>query len=252
MIDYNRPVPITEFLSGKIPVTHPSDEPLVCMNDRFICDSKYYRWAETGGKALPGSGPYIMCRRTVFEMLENAEALLPEGYRFIIFDAYRPVAVQQALWDYYRGRFREQNPEKTEEEIDEMTLFCVSLPSYDILLPSLHNTGGAVDLSIIGPDGKELDMGCEFDEFTDAAWTAYFEDGQTGDGANIRARDNRRMLFSVMTGAGFTNLPSEWWHFDYGDEKWGLYTNNDPVYAGIPDADAAEMIPQGSFITKTE
>ena len=243
VIDYSKPIPTVEFLSNKLPVPDPSDEPLVYMNDRFMCDSKYFRWVEMGGNALPGSSPKIMCRKTVFEMVEKAEALLPEGYRFVIFDAYRPIAVQQSLWDYFRRRFRKQNPEKTEEEINHMTLFCISFPSYNVLLPSLHNTGGAVDLTIIGPDGKELDMGCEFDEFTDAAWTTYFEDGQAGAGANIQARDNRRMLYNVMTEVGFTNFPAEWWHFDYGDEKWGLYTNNVPVYAGILDAKVAETTP---------
>jgi RNA polymerase sigma factor (sigma-70 family) len=38
------------------------------------------------------------------EMVEKAEKLLPEGYRFMIFDAYRPAAVQQSLWDYFRAQ----------------------------------------------------------------------------------------------------------------------------------------------------
>ena len=67
---------------------------------------------------LPGSSPSIMCRKTVFEMVEKAEALLPEGYKFSIYDAYRPVAVQQALWDYYRAKKVEQFPDATPEEID--------------------------------------------------------------------------------------------------------------------------------------
>lgn len=240
MLDYYKPIPKREFLSDKLPVTDPSDEPLVYMNDRFLCDSKYYRWSETGGKALPGSSPYIMCRKTVFDMLERAEALLPEGYRFLIYDAYRPITVQQSLWDYYRDRIRREHPDESEEEIDRLTMFCVSLPSYDIMLPSLHNTGGAVDLTIVGPDGKELDMGCEFDEFTKRAWTDYYETDKSGENANIEARDNRRMLYNVMTEAGFTNFPSEWWHFDYGDEKWGLYTENKPIYSGILNALTAE------------
>ena len=33
-----------------------------------------------------------------------SEKLLPEGYHFRIFDAYRSIAVQQALWDYYKKK----------------------------------------------------------------------------------------------------------------------------------------------------
>jgi len=243
MTDFNKPIPKVEFLTNRLPVADPSDEPLVYMDDKFLCDSKYFRWVEMGGNALPGSSPSIMCRKTVCDMVERAEKLLPEGYRFVIFDAYRPAAVQQSLWDYFRRQKKIENPDKSEEEIDHLTRFCVSFPSYNVLLPSLHNTGGAVDLTIVGPDGKELDMGCEFDEFTDRAWTTYYEPGEAGDGVNTVARDNRRMLYNVMTEVGFTNFPAEWWHFDYGNEKWGLYSNNAPVYAGILDARVRNTTP---------
>ena len=240
MTDHKKPIPKVRFLSDKLPVTDPSDEPMVCMNDRFICDSWYCRWPEINGDPLPGSSPYIMCRRTVFEMLQRAEALLPEGCRFLIYDAYRPIEVQQALWDYYRAKKALEFPGASSEEIDRLTLYCVSFPSHDVLLPPLHNTGGAVDLTIIGPDGKELDMGCGFDEFSNRSWTVYYEDGEEGEGVSDAARDNRRLLYNVMTEVGFTNFPAEWWHYDYGDEKWGLYTGNTPFYGGIPDADFPE------------
>lgn len=243
MTDYNKPIPQVEFLSNKLPVADPSDEPMVYMDDYFLIDSKYNRWVEQDGAALPGSSPSIMCRRTVCEMVRKAEELLPEGYRFVIFDAYRPAAVQQSLWDYFRAQKVAEFPDATPEEIDYKTMFCVSFPSYNILLPSLHNTGGAVDLTIVGPDGKELDMGCEFDEFTDRAWTTYYEEGQAGEGLNAVARDNRRLLYNVMTAAGFTNFPSEWWHFDYGDEKWALFTDNAPIYGGILDAEVRDTVP---------
>jgi hypothetical protein len=46
-----------------------------------------------------------------------------------------------------------------------------------------------------------------------------------------------------MTEVGFTNFPAEWWHFDYGDEKWGLFTDNAPVYGGILDAEVRDTVP---------
>lgn len=36
-----------------------------------------------------------------------------------------------------------------------------------------------------------------------------------------------------MIKAGFTNLPSEWWHYDYGDAFWSYYTKNAVKYQGI-------------------
>ena len=57
------------------------------------------------------------------------------------------------------------------------------------------------------------------------------------------ARANRRMLYNVMIEAGFTNFPAEWWHFDYGDEKWGLFTDNAPIYGGVLDTDLKDQVP---------
>ena len=37
MVDYNKPIPKVEFLSNKLPVADPSDEPMVYMDDKFIC-----------------------------------------------------------------------------------------------------------------------------------------------------------------------------------------------------------------------
>ena len=247
MLDYNKPIPTLPFPSNKLPVADPSQEPLVYLDDLFVCDSMYNHWVEQGGEPLPGSSPSIMVRATVAEMLKKAAAMLPEGYSFKIYDAYRPIAVQQALWDYFRAQKVKENPGKTPEEIDEITLFCVSFPSYNILKPSLHNTGGAVDLTILDPDGNEVDMGCGFDEFTDRAWTTYYEPDSDFDGDNDVARDNRRMLYNIMIEAGFTNFPSEWWHFDYGDEKWGQFTNNVPFYAGILDAGVRDSVPYNNM-----
>ena len=243
MLDYNKPIPTIEFPKNGLEVANPSQEEMVYLDDMFVCASAYNQWVEQDGKPLPGSSPSIMVRKTVAEMLKKAAAKLPEGYSFKIYDAYRPIAVQQALWDYFRAQKRAENPSITEEELDHITKFCVSFPSYNILKPSLHNTGGAVDLTIIDKDGNEVDMGCGFDEFTDRAWTTYYEPDSEFDGDNDVARDNRRMLYNIMIDTGFTNFPSEWWHFDYGDEKWGQLTNNVPIYGGILDADVRNSVP---------
>ena len=128
--DLTRPVPKTEFLSDRIRVAHPSGEPLVCMNDRFSCSSYYNSWPEIGGRPLPGSSPVIRCRKTVFEMLEKAESLLPEGLRFLVLDAFRSVDVQQALWDHYREIFAAEHPDASPEELDRITLKSDILRKY--------------------------------------------------------------------------------------------------------------------------
>ena len=41
------------------------------------------------------------------------------------------------------------------------------------------------------------------------------------------------MLYNAMTNAGFTNLPSEIWHYDYGNRAWAFYNNKPSIYKGI-------------------
>ena len=36
-----------------------------------------------------------------------------------------------------------------------------------------------------------------------------------------------------MTSVGFTNLPSEWWHYDYGNANWAYYKKESPIYSGV-------------------
>ena len=197
----NIPIPTVEFPTSKISVGSPSQEKLVYLNNYFVCDSQYNHWKEDNGKPLAGSSPYIAVRETVLKKLKKAESFLPDGYRFKIYDAYRPIAVQQSLWDYFRAKEKAKNPHLSEEEIDKRTSFCVSFPSYNILHPSLHNTGGAVDLTIIDKNGNELDMGCEFDDFTEKAWTNHFEPDCYNGERNFAARNNRRMLYNAMISA---------------------------------------------------
>ena len=109
-----------------------------------------------------------------------------------------------------------------------MASLFVSYPSEDPDCPFVHSTGGAVDLTIVDPEGRELDMGTGFDDFSDAANTAYFEKN-----GSQEIRDNRRLLYNVMLAAGFTNYPSEWWHYDFGDRFWAAIKNTDSIYQGI-------------------
>jgi hypothetical protein len=36
-----------------------------------------------------------------------------------------------------------------------------------------------------------------------------------------------------MSAQGFTAYVEEWWHFDYGDQFWGLVTERPARYEGI-------------------
>ncbi|MCI8384343.1 MAG: M15 family metallopeptidase [Clostridia bacterium] len=97
-------------------------------------------------------------------------------------------------------------------------------------MPPLHTTGGSVDLTITDlVTGKDLDFGIEFDDFSDLTNTSLYEK-ENLDGL---VRDKRRLLYNIMVESGFTNLPSEVWHYDYGNRSWGYYKKKPAIYKGV-------------------
>jgi len=223
MIDITSKIPTIEFPSIKQYTINNVNEKILSLTEAgFLCESQYYL------QGLPGAYKDCYARESVIKHLKKAEQSLPVGYRFKIYDAYRQISVQQSLWDKYRKQVIENTGLTDELEIDKRTAFFVSKPSLDVCNPSLHNTGGSIDLTIIGPDGKELDMGTLFDDFSNKAWTNHFEEYTK----NETVRNNRRLLYWTMINAGFTNLPSEWWHYDYGTKFWAYFKNTDALYQG--------------------
>lgn len=169
-------------------------------------------------------------RKEVYDMLFEAAKLLPKGFKFRILDAWRPFALQRELYEVYSIKiidtFGLQN--LLEEQQKKTISKFVSEPIANRDVPPVHTTGGAIDITIIDDNGIELDMGTKFDAFTDKTHTAYFENGM-----NDSIRDNRRLLYGIMTKVGFTNLPSEWWHYDYGDRFWAFYRKKPAIYRGV-------------------
>jgi len=71
---------------------------------------------------------------------------------------------------------------------------------------------------------KELDMGASFDGLSSLAHTDQLEHALYNGcikGDNL-ALKNRRLLYWVMTEAGLEDYPSEYWHFDFGNQMYLL------------------------------
>jgi D-alanyl-D-alanine dipeptidase len=209
----------------KMPIEE-SDEPLVPVDiypERIINHPEYFI------QGLLGSLPVCYSRLGLYERLVKASNMLPKGYKFVILDAWRPVEVQQSLFDTFKGRLKKENPDASDEQLTEMALKFVALPSYDNKKPSPHNTGGSIDLTIANDRGVWLKMGTYFDEMTDRTSTRYYEEKFEKEvnlpEIELEILKNRRLLFHVMTNAGFTNYTDEWWHYDYGNQLWSWHNN---------------------------
>jgi D-alanyl-D-alanine dipeptidase len=165
-------------------------------------------------EGLPGALAECFVREGVLTRLLAASEALPAGYRLVLFDGWRPVSLQRWLYDRCADEFDQAGERDRVEDF-------VSRPMPDeTVSPPYHLTGGAVDLSIADDRGRLLAMGTGFDAMVEASQTRHFEDADPSNETAIAIRDNRRLLYHVMIDAGFVNLPSEWWHYDYGDQLW--------------------------------
>lgn len=182
-----------------------------------------------------------LIRKEALERLLIACTYLPQGLSFKIWDIYRTWSLQNELYDVYKSDIiRQFDLESMSVEQQEKIISnYVSLPSKDEMLPPLHTTGGSVDLTITNlMTGNDLDFGINFDDFSDLTNTVSFEKYLSDE----IVRDNRRLLYNTMIQAGFTNLPSEVWHYDYGNRAWGYYKQKPAIYKGIFDVDKIQSI----------
>jgi D-alanyl-D-alanine dipeptidase len=107
-----------------------------------------------------------------------------QGLRLRIFDAYRPPAAQWIFWSHTPDPEFIADPRRG----------------------SPHGRGVAVDLTLIGRDGRDLDMGTGFDAFTPLSHHGH-------PGIPPEAEQNRLLLLGLMTTAGWDFYRNEWWHY---------------------------------------
>jgi D-alanyl-D-alanine dipeptidase len=132
--------------------------------------------------------------KTVKALIEANRKFMKKGLKIKLFDCYRPLDIQKKMWKIV------SNPK------------YVANPSTG----SIHNRGGAVDITLVDFEGKELDMGTAFDFFGNEASHDY-------PGFSKTVKSNRNLLKNIMIQAHFNSFDSEWWHYNL---KTGL---NDSV-----------------------
>ena len=205
-----------------------NDEKLVSTSlipEKIIVRPYYYI------QKIKGSMPECYVRSKVLDKLIEAANKLPKGYKLVIFDAWRPIKVQEELYKMIIEKLKKIYPTKDIEDIKKEASNYVAIPSEDEKHPSPHTTGGSVDLSIADKNGKLLNMGTTFDTANEKSHTDYFDNKFSGKNKNNENKKeivlNRRLLYNIMISVGFTNYPKEWWHYDYGNQNWAYFNNKD-------------------------
>lgn len=148
-------------------------------------DIAYARADNVAGRALYRR-PACYLHAEAIERLRAAIAIAGGlGLRFRIYDGFRPIESQRALFAAAPDPEFVSNPDTG------------AVP---------HCRGAAVDLTLIDDRGDALDMGTAFDAFTARA--------SHGDlSISPAAQRNRALLLGVMTAAGWDFYRKEWWHY---------------------------------------
>ncbi|CAH0335389.1 D-alanyl-D-alanine dipeptidase [Flavobacterium sp. CECT 9288] len=123
--------------------------------------------------------------KTVKALVKANTKLAQKGYKIKIYDCYRPLDIQKKMWEIVPNPKYVANPKTG----------------------SIHNRGGAVDISLVTLQGEAVDMGTDFDFFGEKASHLYQD-------LPKNVLQNRKLLKSVMISAGFNSFDSEWWHYN--------------------------------------
>ena len=167
-------------------------------SDGLVVDLRYASANNFLGRDIYGDFDRLLLHAIAAAKLRDAVALLARSrpdLRLLVFDGLRPNRVQRVFWALVRGTDRQK---------------YVGDPA----VGSVHGFGLAVDLSLVGPDGAELDLGTPFDDFTPLAEPQREQDFLAAGVLTAAQVGNRAVLRAVMVEAGFIPLPTEWWHFD--------------------------------------
>lgn len=196
--------------------------PLSLAPEHLLCRSIYFE------RQIPGALPECYAREGVLERLLHASSLLPHHLRIVVVDGWRSTQVQSYLFRECVNAISTMHPEQAPETISQMAQQYVAMPMTDHTKPAPHATGGAVDVFIADRAGKKFSFGSAFDFPGDISGTTFFEE-KTARNEPLSKQDeealyNRRLLYFVMTQAGFVNFHCEWWHYEYGTQRWALET----------------------------
>ena len=151
----------------------------------FVYDMKYATADNFLKAKVYDCGECFLRLKTVNALIEANKKFIEKGYKIKIFDCYRPLDIQKKMWKIVSNPKYVANPAKG----------------------SIHNRGGAVDITLVDRFGKELDMGTSFDFFGIEASHNY-------PNVSEEVKQNRIVLKTIMTSSGFNSFDSEWWHYN--------------------------------------
>lgn len=156
----------------------------------FVFDMKYATDANFLKAKVYDCDECYLRMKTIKNLIDANTEFQSLGYKIKLFDCYRPLDIQKKMWEIVPNADYVANPKKG----------------------SIHNRGGAVDITLVDSDGKELNMGTSFDFFGPEAAHNY-------QCFSRKIRKNRTLLKEIMLKHNFKSFDSEWWHYNLVDSN---------------------------------
>jgi len=163
----------------------------ISSKDGFIIDIKYATSNNFTNEVLYDSPICYLRRTTALKLIEINKELQAKGLCLKVWDAFRPLYIQEKMWKIYPDERFVANPAKGN---------------------SNHCKGSSVDVTICKIDGQEIKMPTEYDHFGPESARDYY------DKLDKETKQNVLLLENIMIKYNFEPFLTEWWHFNDNDE----------------------------------
>ena len=185
------------------------------IDDSIIVDLKYYSSENFTGRFVDGylANKAILTNEAGLALSNAQKDFNKLGYSLILYDAYRP----QSAVDFFVRWSTNLNDTIFKNlyypDIKKSNLFELGYIAYK----SGHSRGSTIDVSLVDmTTNKEIDMGTIFDYFGIESHTFY-------DNLTENQKENRLLLYEIMSNNGFQNYSKEWWHYTLKNEPFQKY-----------------------------
>ncbi len=180
------PIPDPKLKLEKLPVRENSD--IVLVDDYIpdlVVDLRYATAENFTNKKVYEFKDLYLRYGTIVKLMQVQQELRKHGLLLKVWDGFRPVSAQYALWAAYPNPVYVANPNNGYSD---------------------HSRGNTVDVTLVDVNGYELEMPSRYDDFTSKADREYSD-------CSADAAENATFLQTVMEKYGFVAYPDEWWHF---------------------------------------
>lgn len=177
---------------------------LLDIDKDFIIDLRYATTNNFTNSKIYNSNECYIDKNTAKLLLNAKNIFKSDGYKVVVWDAYRPVSAQQKFWDLVQDNNYVAYPPDLSKKIE---------------FKNSHMNGQCIDITLADNMGKYIPMPSNFDDFTDFSRIDCKR-------INPVARKNAEYLRDVMISCGFSPYEGEWWHFYDKTTKPTPYSNH--------------------------